>query len=369
MFVVQIFCVGSLVRKAQKVGSMSKKKPERVASSAKAPATRFMFSVGVAPRVQKKFEITEIFGIDLGFETSDDVKKKQKKQRKKKYFVEGFAEPTKWTPTIDSGYVFPVDDTKALLLGMLMRDRILITGHSGCGKTSLVEQVAARLNYNVIKINFDGEITRPDLVGTYVVRDGTMTFQYGIFPEALRLPGTIILLDEWDTISKECAFVLQRPLQKDDGNLLIMETGGELIPLHPDNVIVATANTQGQGDESGLYAGANVQNFSQLNRFGTTLNLQYMPAEQEKTMLINKIAGLTPAEANGFINSVTVIREAYVQGELSVPVTPRDLLNWAEKYIKVGDPIRAAKYAFLNRMNQEDHLVASQCVQRSWSGG
>ena len=332
---------------------------------------------GVEKRKEKKFGIHATFGIDLGFEenqTGDQLKDNKGEPIPKERDVTGFTEPGPETPDVDPGYVFPAEETKVLLLGLALKDRILLSGHTGTGKTSLVEQVAARLNYNVIKINFDGDISRADLIGEPRVipnpqGSGSITeFQHGILPHAFKMPGTIIILDEWDAISGECAFVLQRPLQKDDGKLLILENGGELLPLHPQNAIIATANTTGQGDESGLYShGTRVQNYAQLNRFGLTIKMQYLPPEKETAMIHKRYPDLTEAECKTLVRAVGQVREAYLNGELSAPLSPRDLINWADKYIRMGNPIRAAKYCFLNRMPEEDHVAAEQILQRSFA--
>jgi len=338
------------------------------------PETEQASSLGsdLSARAPASFGIREMFGLDLGWEedtTGKPLKDAAGKKIPKEREVSGFAEPTKWTPAIDPAHVFPLEETKALLLAFELRDRILLVGETGTGKTTLLEQVAARLNYNVVKINFDGGVTRSDLVGEWVIRGKEMEFQYGVLVHAFRMPGTIIILDEWDTISGECAFVLQRPLDKNDGKILLMETKGELIPLHPDNIIAATANTCGQGDESGLYAhGTKVQNYSQLNRFGMTIRMEYLKPEKEMEMLRLRHPALKKEEAQALVKAITQVREGYVRGELSVPLSPRDLINWADKYLRMGDPIRAATYCFLNRMPPEDAQVTEQLIQRSFEG-
>jgi cobaltochelatase CobS len=130
---------------------------------------------------------------------------------------------------------------------------------------------------------------------------------------------------------------------------------------------VATANTTGQGDETGLYAhGTKVQNYSQLNRFGLTIKMSYLDAEKEAEMIQKRHPDLSAAECQTLVKAVNQVREAYMKGELSAPLSPRDLINWADKYIRMGDPIRAAKYCFLNRMPEEDHLAAEGIIQRSF---
>ena len=323
-------------------------------------------------RAKKQFGIREMFGLDLGYEEDQNgkpIKDKSGKKVPKERQVTGFAEPTQWTPKIDPAHVFPLEETKALLLALELKDRILLVGETGTGKTTLLEQVAARLNYSVVKINFDGAVTRQDLVGEWIIKGKEMQFQYGVLVHAFKMPGTIIILDEWDTISGECAFVLQRPLDKNDGKILLMETGGELIPMHPDNVMAATANTTGQGDDTGLYAhGTKVQNYSQLNRFGMTIRMEYLRPEKEMQMLQSRHPNLKKEEAQALVKAITQVREGYVRGELSVPLSPRDLINWADKYLRMGDPIRAATYCFLNRMPPEDAQVTEQLIQRSFEG-
>jgi len=319
-------------------------------------------------RVKKHFSVRDTFGIDLGVEEDDNGKplvgpdgKPVLRDRE----VLGFADKTDFVPEIDPSYVFPSEETRILLLGLMMKDNVLLVGETGTGKSSLIEQVAARLNYNVIKINFDGHITRQDLIGEWVVKGREMQFQYGVLSMAFQMPGTIIILDEWDTISAECSFVLQRPLQKDDRKLLIMETGGELIELHPDNCITATANTCGQGDDTGLYSqGTRVQNYAQLNRFSLTIKMSYLPFDQEVEMLKRRFPDLQQEECTAFVKAINAVREGYVNGQISAPLSPRDLINWAEKYLSLGDPMRAARYCFINRCNEEDSVVVTQIIQR-----
>ncbi len=305
-----------------------------------------------AARERKRFSVRETFGLDVA----------------KSYEIEGYAAPDRETPAVDPGYVFPREDTLAFLLGVQMGDRILVHGHTGTGKTSLVEQVAARLGYNVVKINFDGGIGRDDLIGTHVVRGGEVVFQHGVLPRAYRdFEGCFICLDEWDSIADECAFVLQRPLQKDDGKLLILENGGEVLPLPAGHHIVATANTCGQGDESGLYStGTRVQNYAQLNRFGTTIKLGYLGAADEAAMLLKRFApaGFKKVEAELFVRVIGKVRDGFAAGTLSSPLSSRDLINWVEKFIKIGDAGKAAKYAFLNRMAAEDAESIRGLIQR-----
>lgn len=332
-----------------------------------APVKRFA-AFSTESRTKRDYDVGSTFNIDLGPEddaNGNPMMDASGKAVKKTLTVTGYQEHTEWVPSIDPTYVFPPLETRIVLLGLESKDRVLMVGPTGVGKTSLVEQIAARLNYNVVKINFDGAITRQDLIGEWVIRGKNMEFQYGLLVRSFQMPGTIIVLDEWDTISGECAFVLQRPLQKDDGKILVMETGGELFPLHPDNTIVATANTCGQGDDTGLYShGTKVQNYSQLNRFGLTIKMNYMPHAQEVAMLHNRFPDLNDLEAESLVKAVNVLREAYVKGDISSPLSTRDLINWADKFIMMANPMVAAQYCFLNRLPADDALAAEQLLQR-----
>jgi cobaltochelatase CobS len=310
-------------------------------------------------REKKSFMRNQTFGLDL----KDDIE------------VMGFSDPTKFTPTADPSYIFPKDETRVLLLGLVNKDRMLLVGHSGVGKTSIIEQIAARLNYSVFKISFDGHLTRNDLVGEWVVKKGDMTYQKGILPVAMSTQGSIIILDEWDTINADTSFVIQRLLQREDGRLLLLEKGAddegeiETIELHPDNVITATANTCGQGDDTGLYAhGTRVQNYAQLNRFSLTIRMDWLKPEDEEKLLMKKFSKVSPPlkthEAAAFVKCVNKIRDGFVNHQLSVPLSTRDLINWCEKYLLIGNPNTAAKYCFLNRMNTEDSEVSKGIIQR-----
>lgn len=336
-------------------------------SPRRAPVRRAVATI----RTKTEFSVRDLFGIDLGFEEDakgnpvlDPKGKPVPRDRK----IEGYADRTEFVPTIDPNYVFPSDETRIILLGLTLRDNILLTGSTGSGKTSILEQIAARLNYNVVKINFDGHITRQDLVGEWVVKGREMQFQYGILVMAFQMPGTIIILDEWDTISPECSFVLQRPLQKDDRKILVMETGGELIQLHPENIITATANTVGQGDDTGLYSqGTRIQNYAQLNRFSLTIRLNYLAEDKEIEMISRRFPDLHADECKAFVKAINAVREGYSNGQISAPLSPRDLINWAEKYLLLGDPIRAAKYCFLNRATDEDGVTIEGILQRTFA--
>lgn len=322
-------------------------------------------------RAKRSYSIRDTFGIDLGPERNDAgeiVRDANNREIRRDRHIDGYTSPTEHTPSINPHYVFPKDQTLAILMGMSGKDPMLLVGHTGTGKTSLIEQIGARLNYSVIKISFDSAVSRNDILGEWVVKGREMVFQYGIVPVAFRMPGCIVILDEWDAQNAETAYVLQRPLQKEDRQIYLLETL-ELIKMHPDNIICATANTNGQGDDSGLYGhGTRVQSYAQLNRFTVTVRLDYLPPEQEKLIIKQtfKEDALEQDEINSLVAAVNKVRDGFTNGQLSVPLSTRDLINWTDKYVKFGDAMKAATFCFLNRMSIEDAKVCEGIIQRAF---
>jgi cobaltochelatase CobS len=350
-----------------------KKKP--VLQSVKEEQEAPLASAGNLPvfpeRTKRSFSIKDVFEVDLGVERNEKgeiIKDENGNEVTRDRNVDGYVSPTAHTPKIDPYYVFPKEQTVAVLLGMACRDPILALGPTGGGKTSLIEQIAARLNYSLIKISFDSAISRNDLIGEWVVKGNEMVFQYGIVPISFRMPGTIILLDEWDAQNAETAYVLQRPLQKEDRKIFLLETL-ELIPMHPDNVICATANTNGQGDDTGLYShGTRIQSYAQLNRFAVTIKMDYLPPEQEKKILSRMFEknGLDKDEIDSLVQATNKVRDGFMNGQLSVPLSTRDLINWTSKYLNLADAMKAATFCFLNRMSIEDAKTAESIIQRAF---
>lgn len=265
--------------------------------------------------------------------------------------LQKFIEPGPLTPEIDSSYVFPKVETTFALMSLSAQEPCYLVGHSGTGKTALVSQIAARLNYNLIQVNFDGHVLRSDLLGALQLRDRETYFKYGLLPTAFMLPGTILCLDEADVCPPDVSFVMQRAISEQK-SILLTETN-EVIRLHPQNAIFGTANTKGTGDETGLYfAGTQVQNFSFLNRWKTYIEMDYMDFDTECSFLKSKFS--ESFEDPKFIESVVRVlheaRAAFRADTISQPLTTRDGINWLKKTALLPHPLRAARYAFLNRM-------------------
>ena len=317
-------------------------------------------------RAKKQFDIKKTFG----FNPVKQVKDPSTGQietvpgRKK---IEGFAKPGRFTPEIDPDYVFPDMETMDMFLAIHCKDNVLAYGPTGCGKSTLVTQMAARLNYNVIRINFDDEILKSALVGQESISGKSIVYRHGLLPIGMSEPGTIILIDEFSSVNENTAFVFQRPLERNDRKLLILENGGEVIEMHPDNMFVATANDALQGDDTGLYSqGTRPLHYSQVNRFSLSLKMDYLPADEEQKILTNKFPTLSVGEAATFVKVTTLVRDGFTRGEFTHPLSTRDLINWCEKYALTGDPERAAKLAFLNRMPAIDAKAIEGLLQRNF---
>lgn len=316
-------------------------------------------------RDEVEVSLSDTFSLELGHiqrdgeEVLDSDGNPTRKDRK----ILAFAEPGPLTPVINPHYKFPVEETVMFLLALANGDTTYLVGHSGTGKTELVRQIAARLNYNVVQINFDGHLLRSDLVGEIRLISGDTKFRYGLVPVGFSEPGTIILFDEVDAVSPETAFVLQRAVSE-DRKFLLHETN-ELFSLHPQNRLVATANTSGFGDDSSLYiAGTNIQNFSFLNRWATTIKLDYLSLEEEQQILCSMFPKRDEAVVRGVCAVMAASREAFKNNVLSMPLTTRDAISWMAKLSDHPFPMRSAKYSFLNKMSREDALIVAEYIQR-----
>ena len=318
-------------------------------------------------RETKVFSVRETFKIETGIKTDasgSPLKDEHGNMLYKDVTIDGFSEPGILTPKLNPNYVFPKEELVQFLQALKARDTTYLVGHSGTGKTELVNQVAARLNFNVVQINFDGHLLRSDLVGDLKLVGGEMIFRYGLVPLAFTEPGTIVLLDEVDACPPETAFVRQRAVSS-DLRFLMHETN-QIFELHPQNCIVGTANTNGMGDESSLYlAGTNVQNFSFLNRWKTVIQLDYISQSDEIVVLERMFP---EPHARQYIAQVVkvlaAVREAFKAGSMSMPLTTRDGINWMEKISRVPLPMKAARYSFLDKLPLNDAMAIANLIQR-----
>ena len=283
--------------------------------------------------------------------------------------VDAFVEPSPLVPAIDPRYHFDPAVTLALLAGFQHNRRVLVQGLHGTGKSTHVEQVAARLNWPCMRVNLDGHISRLDLVGKdgISLEDGRQVtrFQEGIIPWALQRP-IALLFDEYDAGRPDVMFVIQRLLEK-DGQFTLLEQNRVIDP-HPGFRLFATANTVGQGNSIGLYHGVQRLNHAQLDRWNLVAELNYLPAEVEISIIrahAPQLAGEAGEKlARQMVAMAALTRQGFSQGDLSTLMSPRTVLTWAENLSFFPDPADAFRYSFLNKCEQEERPVVAEYYQR-----
>lgn len=283
--------------------------------------------------------------------------------------VNGFASGMDLVPPVDPAYQFQPEVTQAILAGFMHNKRVLVQGLHGSGKSSHIEQVAARLNWPCMRVNLDGHITRLDLVGkdTVVMQDGHQVtkFQEGILPWCMRKPIALIL-DEYDAGRPDVMFVIQRVLER-EGSFTLMEQNRTLHP-HKAFRLFATANTVGQGNVQGLYHGVQQINQAQMDRWNLVVALNYLPPEKELAILTAQVPSLARGDgvriANAMIAMANLTRQSYAMGDLSVLMSPRTLINWGENAALFQDRVLAFKLSYLNKCEPSEHPLIAELYQR-----
>lgn len=239
-------------------------------------------------------------------------------------------------PAIDGDYIFRPDSLMQVLYAIVKNKRIWLHGHTGTGKTTLIEQVCARLNYPYKRINFDSEISRMDLIGRDVLTTNSegkveSRFVDGVLPQAMSGP-YFILLDEISFIKPDVSYVIQRPLEP-NGVLVIAEDGGRVVQPHPYCRFGAGDNTVGQGDETGVYSGARAQSAAFINRFDLFSEIPYLSPAQERDLIVKRVSGIAKDVAQSIAKYANEHREAFKRGEILLPLSPRNTVNIAEKFM------------------------------------
>lgn len=281
-----------------------------------------------------------------------------------------FAEKGTYVPELDPHYQFNVDTLVPVLWGLVHNKNTWLSGHTGTGKSTLIMQVGARLNWPVIRVNFDSEISRMDLVGRDVLRKDpsgatVSAFVDGILPQALQQPA-ILLCDEVDFIRPDVAYVFQRVLE--DEGLLISEDGGRLVKPNAFSRIVATANTQGQGDDFGIYQGARAQSMAFLDRFTVWVRCEYLKHDVERGL----VAKLVPEAENWVLDQlmkyVMEHRTAFEEQKVAQPLSPRSLVALAQLTAFYKDNAKpllaAAQTCILGKCNSSDRAVLVGILDR-----
>ena len=283
--------------------------------------------------------------------------------------VPAFAERDEHVPDVDTHYRFSPAVTLALLAGFSRDRRVMVQGLHGTGKSTHIEQVAARLNWPCVRVNLDGHVSRLDLVGkdAVVLRGGQQVteFQEGIVPWSLQRPMALIF-DEYDAGRPDVMFVIQRILER-DGKFTLMDQNRVLTP-NPYFRLFATANTVGQGNLNGLYHGAQRLNHAQIDRWNIVVALNYLDRKEEVAIVTARVPTYADAAGQEMINAMVAVaeltRQGFRVGDLSTLMSPRTVITWAENVEIFRDPGLAFKLSFVNKCDESERPIVAEYFQR-----
>ncbi len=286
--------------------------------------------------------------------------------------VPAFSKPSEYTPPIDDAYIFDDKTTQAICAGFAYDRRVMIQGYHGTGKSTHIEQVAARLNWPMVRINLDSHVSRIDLVGkdAIVLKDGKQIteFREGLLPWALQNP-VALTFDEYDAGRPDVMFVIQRVLEA-SGRLTLLDQNRVITP-HPAFRLFSTTNTVGLGDTSGLYHGTQQINQGQMDRWSIVTQLNYLSHEQEEAIVLaksptyrNKAGEATIA---AMVRVADMTRKSFIGGDISTVMSPRTVMNWAENArIFGGDIGQAFRLTYLNKCDELERPIIAEFYQRAF---
>tara|TARA_B100001029_G_scaffold177528_1_gene182385 strand:+ start:769 stop:1737 length:969 start_codon:yes stop_codon:yes gene_type:complete len=284
--------------------------------------------------------------------------------------VEGFSEKSDYVPDIDSSYCFDKSTTMAILSGFKYNRRVMVQGLHGTGKSTHIEQIAARLNWPCVRVNLDSHISRIDLIGkdAIVLNDGKQVteFQDGILPWSLQTP-TALVFDEYDAGRPDVMFVIQRVLES-EGKFTLLDKNRVLTP-NPYFRLFATTNTVGLGDTTGLYHGTQQINQGQMDRWSIVTTLNYLDLEQEKKIILSKVPSFNNPEKEEIIELMIKVadlsRKGLANGDISTVMSPRTVLTWAQNS-EIFDHNYSAAFmlTFLNKCDESEKQIIAEYYQR-----
>ena len=286
--------------------------------------------------------------------------------------VPAFSKASPHVPDLDSAYKFDFDTTYAILAGFAFNRRVMIQGYHGTGKSTHVEQVAARLNWPCVRINLDSHVSRIDLIGkdAIVLKDGKQVteFREGLLPWALQRPVALVF-DEYDAGRPDVMFVIQRVLEV-DGKLTLLDQSKVICP-HTCFRLFATANTVGLGDTTGLYHGTQQINQGQMDRWSLVTTLNYLSRDMEEAIVLSKLPTYdTPdgkAQVASMVEVATLTRQGFIHGDISTLMSPRTVIAWADNaQIFAGDMARAFRLTFLNKCDETERPIVAEFYQRAF---
>ncbi|MBV9065205.1 MAG: cobaltochelatase subunit CobS [Methylobacteriaceae bacterium] len=299
-----------------------------------------------------KVSVRQVFGIDSNLE------------------VPAYAKADEHVPDFDPDYIFDRETTLAILAGFARNRRVMITGYHGTGKSTHIEQVAARLNWPCVRVNLDSHISRIDLVGkdAIVLQDGKQIteFRDGILPWALQ-SNVALCFDEYDAGRPDVMFVIQRVLEV-SGRLTLLDQSRVIRP-HPAFRLFATANTVGLGDTSGLYHGTQQINQGQMDRWSIVATLNYLPHDREVEIVQAKVKSFQTTKQGKetigkMVRVADLTRNAFIAGDLSTVMSPRTVITWAENSEIFGDIGFAFRLTFLNKCDEFERALVAEFYQR-----
>ena len=308
-------------------------------------------SIAMQDRPNKDISVRDTFGLDTDL------------------VVKGFDEGSDRVPEIDPTYRFDHDTTLAILAGFRNNRRVMVQGYHGTGKSTHIEQVAARLNWPCVRVNLDSHISRIDLIGKDAIKlkDGVQVteFQEGILPWALRNPVAIVF-DEYDAGRPDVMFVIQRVLEV-DGKLTLLDQN-EVITPHPYFRLFSTTNTIGLGDTTGLYHGTQQLNQGQMDRWSMVTTLNYLEHDAEVDIVLAKNAHLKNEEGRKMVSRMVTVadlsRSAFMNGDISTVMSPRTVIAWAQNQEIFGNVGFAFRLTFLNKCDELERQTVAEFYQR-----
>lgn len=289
----------------------------------------------------------EVFGIDTDLQ------------------VQALTAPDEHVPDIDPAYRFDKSVTMALLAGFARNRRVLIQGLHGTGKSTHIEQVAARLNWPCLRVNLDGQLSRMDLIGrdTVTLRDGQQVTEFaeGILPWAIQRPVALVL-DEYDAGRPDVMFVIQRILEH-DGKLSLLDQNRVISP-HPQFRLFATANTVGLGNLNGLYHGVQRLNHAQIDRWNIVASLDHLAPEAEVGIVSSRVPEVDRGVIVSMVAVANLTRAGFRVGDLSTLMSPRTVITWAENVVIFGDVGEAFRLSFVNKCDDAERPIVAEYFQR-----
>ena len=298
-----------------------------------------------------KLSVKQTFGIDSEIE------------------VEAFSKKNDYVPEIDKNYIFDRDTTLAILSGFSFNKRVLVQGYHGTGKSTHIEQVAARLNWPCIRINLDSHVSRIDLIGkdAITIKDGKQIteFKEGILPWSIQNPVALVF-DEYDAGRPDVMFVIQRVLEA-DGSFTLLDKN-KVISQNKYFRLFATSNTVGLGDTTGLYHGTQQINQGQMDRWNIVTSLNYLSLEKEMEIILAKNKNLNNAKGKekvaNMIKVATLTRKGFIAGDISTVMSPRTVLHWVENSEIFKDIGYGFRVTFLNKCDEIEKNIIAEYYQR-----